>query len=74
MTDDKAQIEEAAKSENNWVRARIIKQDLPYTRTLLQIAERARHMAANSLGPSILPMRGTYLIPESITILLSTRQ
>jgi len=50
MSDDKAQIEEAAKSENNWVRARIFKQDLPQTRTLLQVAERARDMAANSLG------------------------
>jgi hypothetical protein len=50
MSDDKARIEEAAKSENNWVRARIFKQDLPQTRTLLQIAERARDMAANSLG------------------------
>jgi tetratricopeptide (TPR) repeat protein len=50
MSDDKAQIEEAAKSENSWVRARIFKQDLPQTRTLLQIAERARDMAANSLG------------------------
>ena len=50
MSDDKAQIEEAAKSENSWVRARIFKQDLPQIRTLLQIAERARDMAANSLG------------------------
>jgi len=50
MTDDKALIEEAAKSENSWVRARIFKQDLPQIRTLLQIAERARDMAANSLG------------------------
>jgi hypothetical protein len=50
MSDDKVQIEEAAKSENNWVRARIFKQDLPQAKTLLQIAERARDMATNSLG------------------------
>jgi tetratricopeptide (TPR) repeat protein len=50
MTDDKALIEEAANSENDWVRARIIKRDAPPEGSLLQIAERARDMAANSLG------------------------
>ncbi len=50
MSDDKAPIEEAASSENDWVRARIIKRDPPPEGTLLKIAERARDMAANSLG------------------------
>jgi hypothetical protein len=50
MSDDKAQIEEAASRENDWVRARIIKRDPPSEGSLLQIAERARDMAANSLG------------------------
>jgi hypothetical protein len=50
MSDDKGQIEEYAKSENDWVRARIIKRDPPPEGSLLQIAERARDMAANSLG------------------------
>jgi tetratricopeptide (TPR) repeat protein len=50
MSDDKALIEEAARSENDWVRARILKQDPPPEASLLRIAERARDMAANSLG------------------------
>jgi tetratricopeptide (TPR) repeat protein len=50
MSDHKAQIEEYARSENGWVRARIIKQDLPEAMTLLQIAERGRDTAAISLG------------------------
>ncbi len=50
MSDDKALIEEAARSENEWVRARILKQDPPPEGSLLKIAERARDMAANSLG------------------------
>src|SRR5467141_1633477 len=50
MSDDKGQIEEYAKSENDWVRARVIKQNPPPEGSLLQIAERARDMAANSLG------------------------
>jgi hypothetical protein len=55
MSDDKAQIVEYARSENGWVRARIIKQDLPQARTLLQIAERARDMAANSNSLKTIP-------------------
>jgi tetratricopeptide (TPR) repeat protein len=50
MSDDKARIEEAASSENDWVRARILKRDPPSQGSLLKIAERARDMAANSLG------------------------
>jgi tetratricopeptide (TPR) repeat protein len=50
MSDDKARIEEAAKSENDWVRARIIKREPPPEGSLLKIAQRARDMAANSLG------------------------
>ena len=50
MSDDKTGIEEAASSENDWVRARILKQDPPPEGSLLKIAERARDMAANSLG------------------------
>ena len=50
MPDDKALIEEAASSENDWVRACIIKRDPPPEGSLLKIAERARDMAANSLG------------------------
>jgi hypothetical protein len=50
MSDDRALIEEAASSENEWVRARIIKRDPPPEGSLLKIAERARDMAANSLG------------------------
>jgi tetratricopeptide (TPR) repeat protein len=50
MSDDKARIEEAASSENDWVRARILKRDPPPEGSLLKIAERARDMAANSLG------------------------
>src|SRR5712692_847538 len=50
MSDDKARVEEAASSENDWVRARIIKRDPPPEGSLLKIAERARDMAANSLG------------------------
>src|SRR5690349_3023249 len=50
MSDDKGQIEEYAKAENDWVRARILKQDPPPEGSLLEIAERARDMAANSLG------------------------
>jgi hypothetical protein len=49
-SDDKAQIEEFASRENGWVRARILKENPPSEGTLLQIAERARDMAANSLG------------------------
>src|SRR5271157_3933811 len=48
MSDDKARIEEAASSENDWVRARIIKRDPPAEGSLLKIAQRARDMAANS--------------------------
>ncbi len=50
MIEDKALIEKAAASENDWVRARILKKDPPPEGPLLQIAERARDMAANSLG------------------------
>jgi hypothetical protein len=50
MSDDKAVIEEAARRENEWVRARILKHDPPPEGSLLKIAERARDMAANSLG------------------------
>jgi hypothetical protein len=50
MSDDKALIEEHARSENDWVRARILKRDPPPEGSLLKIAERARDMAANSLG------------------------
>jgi hypothetical protein len=46
----KACIEQSAKRENDWVRARIIKREAPPQSTLLQIAERARDTAANSLG------------------------
>jgi hypothetical protein len=37
-------------SENDWVRARILKKSPLPNGTVLQIAERARRMAANSLG------------------------
>ena len=50
MPDDPAELEEAARSENEWVRARILKRDPPVEGSLLKIAERARDMAANSLG------------------------
>ena len=50
MPDSKAEIEEAAREENDWVRARILKQDPPVEGSLLKIAERARDMAARSLG------------------------
>jgi tetratricopeptide (TPR) repeat protein len=50
MPDDKAGLEEAARSENDWVRARILKRDPPAEGSLLKIAQRARDMAANSLG------------------------
>jgi len=50
MPDDIAGIEEAARGENEWVRARIIKRDPPVERSLLRIAQRALDMAANSLG------------------------
>ena len=50
MSDDKALIERAAASENDWVRARILMKDPPPEGPLLQIADRARDMAANSLG------------------------
>jgi tetratricopeptide (TPR) repeat protein len=48
--DERALIEQAATTENDWVRARIIKRDSPPEGSLLKIAERARDMAANSLG------------------------
>ena len=47
---DKTLIEEAASSENEWVRARILKREPPAEGSLLTIAERARDMAANSLS------------------------
>jgi tetratricopeptide (TPR) repeat protein len=50
MIEDKALVEKAAASENDWVRARILKKDPPPEGPLLQIAERARDLAANSLG------------------------
>lgn len=50
MSEDKALIEKAAVSENDWVRARILQKDPPPEGPLLQIAEKARDMAANSLG------------------------
>src|SRR5262249_32927899 len=50
MSDDRLLIEEAASSENDWVLARILKRDPPPEGSLLEIAERARDMAANSLG------------------------
>src|SRR3990170_7803594 len=49
-SEDEALIERAAASENDWVRARILQKDPPLEGSLLQIAERARNMAANSLG------------------------
>ena len=49
-SEDEALIERAAASENDWVRARILKKDPPPEGPLLQIAERARDMAVNSLG------------------------
>jgi tetratricopeptide (TPR) repeat protein len=50
MPDDPAALEEAARSENEWVRARIIKREPPAEGSLLKFAQRARDMAANSLG------------------------
>jgi tetratricopeptide (TPR) repeat protein len=50
MNDDTARTEELASRENDWVRARILKQDPPVEGSLLKIAERARDMAARSLG------------------------
>jgi tetratricopeptide (TPR) repeat protein len=50
MPDDIAELEQAARSENEWVRARIIKREPPAEGSLLKIAQRARDMAANSLG------------------------
>ncbi len=50
MSDDNARTEKAAASENDWVRARILKEDPPVEASLLKIAERARDMAARSLG------------------------
>ncbi|HEV2957361.1 MAG TPA: tetratricopeptide repeat protein [Xanthobacteraceae bacterium] len=50
MPDDSAGLEQAARSENEWVRARILKRDPPAEGSLLKIAQRARDMAANSLG------------------------
>jgi hypothetical protein len=52
MDDDRALIEEAAASENTWVRACILKQEPPAEGSLLEIATRARDMAARSLGTS----------------------
>jgi hypothetical protein len=50
MSDDKARIENNARRENEWVRARILMQDPPAEGSLLKIAERARDMAASALG------------------------
>jgi tetratricopeptide (TPR) repeat protein len=50
MSDDRARTEEAAASENDWVRARILKQDPPADRSLLKIAEQAHDAAAGTLG------------------------
>jgi hypothetical protein len=50
MSNDRLLIEEAASSENDWVLARILSRDPPPEASLLKIAERARDMAANSLG------------------------
>ena len=50
MPDDPAALEQAARSENEWVRARIIKREPPPEGSLLKIAQRARDMAANSFG------------------------
>ena len=50
MPDDTAGLEEAARSENEWVRARILKREAPAEGSLLKIAQRACDMAANSLG------------------------
>jgi tetratricopeptide (TPR) repeat protein len=50
MSDDTARTEERSSRENDWVRARILKQDPPVEGSLLKIAERARDMAARSLG------------------------
>jgi tetratricopeptide (TPR) repeat protein len=49
MSGDQTLIEHA-NAENDWVRARILKLDPPAEGSLLKIAERARDMAANSLG------------------------
>jgi hypothetical protein len=45
-----ARTEKAAASENDWVRARILKQDPPVEGSLLKVAERARDMSTRSLG------------------------
>lgn len=50
MSDDNARTEKAAASENDWVRARILKQDPPVEGSLLKVAERARDMSTRSLG------------------------
>jgi hypothetical protein len=50
MSNDRLLIEEHASSENDWVLARILSRDPPPEGSLLKIAERARDMAANSLG------------------------
>jgi hypothetical protein len=50
MPDTRADLEAAAREENDWVRARILKRDPPAGSSCLEAAERARRMAANSLG------------------------
>src|SRR5271169_5863488 len=46
-----AKTETFASQENDWVRARILKNDPPSEGSLLQIAERALRMANDALGP-----------------------
>jgi hypothetical protein len=60
MSDDGTQIEEAASGENDWVRARILKQDPPPEGSLLKIAERALRMAANAGYAIALQNLGLY--------------
>jgi tetratricopeptide (TPR) repeat protein len=50
MSNDRVLVEELARKENDWVLARILSRDPPPEGSLLDIAERARDMAANSLG------------------------
>jgi hypothetical protein len=56
MSHDRAQIGEAANSENDWVPARILKQDAPPEGSLLKIAERARGRQIS--GQATLRLRG----------------
>jgi tetratricopeptide (TPR) repeat protein len=50
MAPDKAMYEEAAKSENEWVRAVILKPNHPAKDDALEVATNARDMAGRALG------------------------